>query len=458
MMTDMTAPRNAHRVPFRLALALSLAAAALPALAQPSTAPRPAAAQARTVVPPRSADYIVAVVNSELVTQVEVAQRVERLREEIRAGRMQPAADGVLAQQALESLIDERVITTFARDTGIRVDETELDRAVANIASSNKLTLEQLRERLRADGMDYVRFRATLRDQILSDRVREREVNSRIRVSDGEVENLLAEQRAQQATEVQLNIAQILVSLPESASPAERAEREARMARAQERLRAGEPFDQVARELSEDSNRAKGGEIGLRPASRLPDPFVEAVRDLAPGQVAAQLLRSGAGLHLLKLVERSSGELMQTQTRARHILLRPSARLTSQAAVRRLAEMRQQILAGQRSFEQLAQQFSEDGSAPRGGDLGWASPGQFVPEFEQTMNGLMVGGLSEPIVSRFGVHLIQVTDRRQVAQDPRQLREQARAVLRERKFGEAYAEWLNELRSRAYIEMREPPL
>jgi peptidyl-prolyl cis-trans isomerase SurA len=412
------------------------------------------------VAPPRAADYIVAVISNELVTQVEVEQRMQRLREEALAARTSVPADAELRQRALEGLIDERVITTFARDTGVKVDEAELDRAVSNIASMNKMTLEVLRERLRSEGMDFARFRANLRDQILADRVREREVASRIRVSDLEIDAWLAEQRAKQATETQLDIAQILITVPEGASAAELAKRQALMAQAQARLKAGEPFERVAKELSEDGNRARGGEIGLRPASRLPDLFVDAVRDLAVGQVSAQPLRSPSGLHLLKLLARqdSNSDATVTQTRARHILLRPSARLSSDAAMRRLAEFREQVLAGKRSFEELAQQYSEDGSAPRGGDLGWASPGQFVPEFEQAMSALEPGGLSQPLVSRFGVHLIQLVERRQVAQDPRQLREQARAALRERKFDDAYTEWLNELRARTYIEMREPPL
>jgi peptidyl-prolyl cis-trans isomerase SurA len=223
-------------------------------------------------------------------------------------------------------------------------------------------------------------------------------------------------------------------------------------------VRGGEDFATVARELSEDGNRARGGEIGLRPASRLPDAFVEQVRSLRPGEVSPTVLRSGAGLHVLKLIERrDTVGVRVTQTRARHILLRPSAQLSADLARQRLADMRAQIERGSNSFDSLARQYSEEASAAQGGDLGWVNPGAFVPEFEEAMNRLGVGGLSQPVTSRFGVHLIEVVERREVTLDAKQVREQARNALREQKYEEAYLEWVKDLRSRAYVEMREPP-
>ena len=224
-------------------------------------------------------------------------------------------------------------------------------------------------------------------------------------------------------------------------------------------MRGGEAFATVAREVSEDANRANGGEIGLRAADRLPDAFLEVVRPMNSGDVSPTLLRTGAGFHVLKLVERNDGKAFRvTQTRARHILLRPSPQLSAQAIQERLADFKRQIESGARRFEDLAREHSLDGSANAGGDLGWTTPGQFVPEFEQAMNGLAIGGLSNPVVSRFGVHLIQVVERRNVALDAKQLREQARTALRERKFEAAYAEWVREVRARAYVEFREAPL
>ena len=236
------------------------------------------------------------------------------------------------------------------------------------------------------------------------------------------------------------------------------AERKARADSALPRVRGGEDFAVVAREFSDDSNRAGGGEIGLRPVNRLPDAFVEQVATLKAGEVSPTLLRSGAGWHVLKLVERrDTSGIRITQTRPRHILLRPSAQLSVDLAKQRLADMRAQIERGSASFDDLAKRFSEDGSAAQGGDLGWVNPGAFVPEFEEAMNRLPVGGLSPPVETRFGVHLIEVVERRETTLDSKQVREQARNALRAQKYEEAYREWVKELRSRAYVEMREPP-
>jgi peptidyl-prolyl cis-trans isomerase SurA len=420
--------------------------------------PAATAAVATARTPARSADYIVAIVNNELVTQVEVDQRIARARLDATrgGGRLPPEAE--LRKQVLDALIEERVIITYARDSGLKVEEPELDRAVANVAAANKLTMSQLLDRLKAEGIDYTRFRANLRDQMLSERVREREVISRIKVTDAEIDGALAARQGQLASASELNIAQILVTVPENAGADVVAQRQQRALEALARVRGGEPFELVAKAISEDGNREKGGEIGPKPADRLPDLFVEAVRPLAVGAVTAEPLRSGAGFHILKLLSRSeAGTASITQTHARHILLRPSAAMPVEAAQKRLAEFRDQILGGSRRFEDLAKQYSEDGSASNGGDLGWAAPGSFVPEFDEAMSRLQPGGVSLPIVSRFGVHLIQVIERRQVAVDPKELREQARNMLREQKFGPAYADWAAELKARAYIELREPP-
>jgi peptidyl-prolyl cis-trans isomerase SurA len=302
------------------------------------------------------------------------------------------------------------------------------------------------------------RFRLSLRDQLLVERVREREVTSRITVSDEEVDAQLAQQRQASAAAVLLNIAQILIAVPEGASDEVVAQRRGLAEQALQRARSGDDFARVARELSQDASKERGGELGLRPADRLPDAFVSTVAPLQAGGVAPSLLRSGAGFHVLKLVERRQPSGFEVvQTRARHILLRPSARGGEAAAVARLGEFRQQVQSGARSFEALAREHSQDGSAAAGGDLGWASPGTYVPEFEQAMDALAVGGLSQPVVSRFGVHLIQVMERRTTTLDARQLREQVREALREKKFDAAFDEWLRELRARAYIELREPP-
>lgn len=448
------------------ALLLSAALAGSASWAQPARPAAPAAsaasAPAAPVRPPleprtlKPGDYIAAVVNSDVVAASEVIQRTARLREEARQ-RGGGVTNEQLHKQALDSLIDERVLVTYARENGPRVDEPELDRVVANVATQNKLTQEELRRRLAQEGIDYKRFRENLRDQMLSERVREREVQGRIRITDGDIDKYLDERQAALQQRAELNLAQILVPVPENSPASVVAERQARAESALARVRGGEDFAKVAREISEDANKDRGGEIGLRAADKLPDVFVEAVREVKEGEVRPQLLRSGAGFHVLKVLERKNSKSINTvvQTRARHILLRPSEQLSPEQAARRLVEFKRAIESGRASFEQLARANSEDGSAQDGGDLGWVAPGGFVPEFEQAMDDLPLRGISNPVPSRFGIHLIQVLERRDVVLDTKQLRDQARMALRERKYEEAYDDWMRELRARAFIETRE---
>lgn len=420
-------------------------------------APRPAAPAAAPEAPRRAAgDYIVAVVNRELVTNSEVQARLDRIvQEETKRGTALPPRDE-LQRQVLDQLIDERAQLAYARETGVRVDEADIDRAVQSIAAQNQLTVPQMRERMRAEGFDYLRLRDNLRDQMLLERVREREVQSRIRITDTEIENWLAEQRRKAGLSTQFNIAQILVSVPEGAGPAELAQRRTIAVQALQRVHAGADFATVVREVS-DAAKDNGGALGLRPAARLPDVFVEAVSPLKNGEVAPQVVRSGAGFHVLKLVERKEANLSVTENHARHILLRPGPALTEEAPMARLLGYKRDIEGGRARFEDLAKRFSEDGSAASGGDLGWAGPGRFVPEFEQVLSELQPGQVSDPVASRFGVHLIQLIERRQTELDARQQREAARSALKEEKYEGAYNEWSRETRARAYVEMREPP-
>ena len=248
--------------------------------------------------------------------------------------------------------------------------------------------------------------------------------------------------------------------MPDDANAEQIAARQARAEAVLARVRAGEDFAALAREVSDAADKANGGQLGLRPVGRYPPLFVEATQTLAVGEVSG-LRRSGAGFHILKLLERpAAGLLLPTataQSRARHILLRPGPQLSEAAARERLAALRQQLQAGQADFAALAREVSQDGSAAQGGDLGWASPGMFVPEFEQVMNQLAPGQLSEPLVSRFGVHLIQLLERRQVETSQREQREAVRNFLRERKLDEAFPVWAQDLRGRAYVELREAP-
>lgn len=439
-------------------------------LKTPQTAPRPSqatppvATPAPPVEPPSAAgvgaagDYIVVLVNNELITAIELANRLALVKRnaQLSGTGLPPKAE--LKQQVLDAMIDERVLVTHAREVGQRVDDAELDRLIANQAQQNQLTSVELKEQLRAEGIDFNTYRNNLRDQLLIDRVREREIQARVRITDAELESFMAQRLQESGLSMEYNIAQVLIRVPEGASEAQVAQKRALADTALQRLRSGEPMDSVAKALSEDDNKDKGGALGLRNADRLPDVFIEQVRDLKAGEPAPAVLRTGAGFHVLQLIEkRNATSVPMVQTRARHILLRPSKELSRDAALRQLAEFKKQIQTGRRSFEQLAREHSQDGSAPQGGDLGWTMQGSFVPEFEAVMNALQVGELSDPTVSRFGVHLIQVTDRKKVPVEIKQLREVARNALRQQKSEAALTEWLKDLRSRAYIEYREVP-
>lgn len=408
--------------------------------------------------PARNGDFIVAIVNNELVTAAEVDQRVNEAQANAARTRGQLPPMDQLRQQVLDGLINERVLVTYARENSNRIDEAEVDRAVANVAAQNQISTDVLRERLAKEGTDMVRFRSYLRDQMMLERVREREVQGRIKISEFEIDDYLAKQ-AKQAADYRYDIAHVLVAVPEGATPSQVAERQAKARALLDRVRAGEDFARVAASSSDDTgSRAAGGRIGVRSKERIPELFFEAVKDLPAGSVAPQLVRSPAGFHVVKLVDKSGvtpGTV--TQTRARHILLRPSAQLTPEAAVARLQGFKRDIQSGRKRFEDLAKSNSEDGSAEQGGDLGWVNPGAFVPEFETAMAALPINGLSEPVFSRFGIHLIQVVERRDFKLDPKQQREQAKNALREQKFEQSYDDWVRDLRARAYIEMRDSP-
>lgn len=406
------------------------------------------------------ADYVVALVNSEPITSQEVRTRLLRAEQNLTRNGSALPPRSELARQVLNNLIDERAQLQLAQESGIKIDDSTVELAMQNVARQNSLSLTQMRQRLQAEGVTEAQFRADLRDQLMLQRLREREVDARVRVSDLEVDQFIREQQAStDATALELNLGHLLVAVPENASASEVAALQAKAQRAYERARAGEDFAALVRELSDAPERATGGALGLRPAERYPTLFVEAVARLPVGAVAAPV-RSGAGFHVLKVLDKRQAGLPAAnvlQTRARHILLRPGPQLTQGAAVQRLDDERKKLLAGQADFAQLARELSQDGSAREGGDLGWANPGQFVPEFEEAMNALSPGQISAPLVSRFGVHLIQVVERRQATLSEREQREIARNLVRERKLDEAFRTWVQEMRGRAFIELREPP-
>jgi peptidyl-prolyl cis-trans isomerase SurA len=413
-----------------------------------------------TPVVQKAADFIVAVVNSEPITNNEVRREVQRtLQLASQKGRAQSPSQA-LTNQVLDNLINQKVLLQHARETGIRVDEAAVDLAEQNVALQNQVDVNELHKRLAADGVTVSQMRAVLRDQIMLGRLRERDVDSRVRVTDQEVESYLQGQPVSIDPEtLQINLAQVLIAVPENATAVQVAALQAKGQRALSRARAGEDFVALVKEFSDASDSIQGGQLGLRTANRYPPLFLEATQNLAVGDVSA-LIRSGAGFHILKVVEKISPNMPTmavTQSRARHILLRVSPQLTESQARAKLSEFKRALVAGKADFAALAREYSQDGSAAQGGDLGWASPGMFVPEFEDVMNRLEPTQVSDPLVSRFGVHLIQMMERRKAALSPREQRETVRAMLRDKKLEPAFTSWAEGLRGRAYVELREPP-
>ena len=299
-----------------------------------------------------------------------------------------------------------------------------------------------------------------MREQLTLSRLREREVDARVRISDPDVDRALAEQQASNTNPLtqEINLAQLLVAVPEKADDKLVSQLQAQAQAFLVRIRAGEDFATLVKQYS-DADRSKAGEFGLRRADRYPSSFVQATQNVAVGAVS-ELVRSGAGFHILKVLDRRAPSALArsvVQSHASHILLRTGPELSQAAAVAKLADIRQRIVSGKTDFASAARDNSQDGSASQGGDLGWVSPGTFVPEFEEALDHLTDGQISSPVVSRFGVHLIQLIDRRRVDLNPREVREMVRNQLREAKLEEAYASWTRDIRERAYVEMREPP-
>ncbi len=445
-MTDISSRRIG-----RFVLAAWLGAAAMAAWAQATPSTRASASAVRPL------DFIVAIVNAEPITNQDVNNRSRRVVAQGAAQQVSPE----LARQVLESLIVERAQVQMAADMGIRVEDGAVEQAVADVARQNQISVDELFRRVQADGMSLERYRREVRDEIALMRLREREVDARVRVTEQEIDRHLSERQAAAAAAepTQIHLAQILVAVPEDSTDEQLRQLQARAEQLRRSLDQGADFAALAKQASNSPDAQTGGQLGLRAPDRYPALFVQATQGQPVGAVVGPV-RSGAGFHVLKVLERRlPGDELNTvvQTRARHILLRPSPRLTEQLARTRLIELRARVRAGQSDFGQLAREFSEDGSARNGGDLGWASPGMMVPEFEQVMDTLDPGEISDPVISRFGMHLIEVLERREVPLTDKERRELARRELRERKSEETLRAWLQDVRGRAYVEYREPP-
>lgn len=407
-------------------------------------------------------DRIVAVVNNDVVTASELNERVASALRELRRQGTPPPEPAALEKQMLERLILEKAQLQLARDTGLKVDEVQIDRAIERIAETNKLTLLAFRKALEADGVSFERFREDLRLQIVLTRLREREVEDKIQVGDSEIDLYLAEAGDADSKAgspgAEYNLAHILVRLPDQAAPERIEQARARAEKVVAEARSGADFAKLAASYSDGGDALQGGAMGWRQQDRLPEIFAAALKELRPGEVSG-VLRSPAGFHVLKVLDRRGasaaiGGAPVTQTHARHILVRTNEIVSETDARRRLTDLRERVVTGGANFADLARLHSEDGSAARGGDLDWVYPGDTVPDFERAMNALKPGEISEPVKTPFGWHLIQVLERRTADVSAERRRLTARQALRDRKIDEAYQEWLRQLRDRTYVEIK----
>ena len=433
-------------MPLRILLSCALLAALLPG----ASAWSQQTAKPRQIV---TLDRIVAVVNDEVITQQELSARVDFAFRQLRRQGTPPPTREAIERQLIERLITDRVQMQHARNIGMRVDDAELDRALARIADENKLSPMQMRAALDKDGIPYEKFREDIRNEITLSRLREREVAQKIVITESEIDNFIQAQQTQVRND-EYNISHILVTVPENATPEQLQTRRTRAEQALAQLKGGADFRQVAAAFSDAPEALQGGLIGWRESSRMPGLFLEALRLLKAGELS-ELVRSPNGFHILKLNERRGGQapIIVQQTRARHILIKTNELVAETEARNRLLALKER-LDNKADFAELARARSEDGSAARGGDLGWLNPGDTVPEFEQAMNALKIGEISAPVRSPFGWHLIEVQERRSQDMTREGQRMNARQALRERKTDEAYQEWVRQLRDRAYVEKR----
>jgi peptidyl-prolyl cis-trans isomerase SurA len=456
---------------FAIACAAFIAAASL-AHAQPQTplgpgaqgavplGPRPLPPAATRTAPaassnaPLSLDRVVAVVNDEALTQFEMNEQKRLLVQQLRESRLQPPAPDVLDKQVLERLITERALLQYAKETGIRIDDTTVERTILRIAQENKLSPDEFRKVLEREGISYAKYREDIRRELVVQRLREREVDSKIFVSDTEVDNYLATITAQGGAENEYLVSHILVRVPEQSSPEQIEQRRLRAEEALAKVKAGEDFGQVAASWSEAQDAQQGGTLGWRTPARLPNVFVDAVRTLPKGGVSP-VLRSAAGFHIVKVVDVRGGNQpnIVQQTHVRHILIKVNELNSDVEAKAKIDRVRERIESGAK-FEDQARVNSEDASSAKGGDLGWVNPGDLVPDFAAAMDRLKINELSQPVRSPFGWHLIVVLERREQDITKNRQRDLARNALRQRKSDEQFNEFVRQTRDRAYVEIK----
>lgn len=402
---------------------------------------------------PQTLDRIIAVVNDGVITQNQLNSRVRSASMQLQRQKVQLPPPEFLRQQVLDQMITERTQVQVAQEAGIRVEDTELEQALNRIAANQKMTTQQMRQTVEKDGIAWPDFREEIRSQMMIARVREREVDAKVNVTPGEVDNFLANQSATGAGE-EVHLAHIIIRIPEGASPETLNKLRMKAVSIDDQAKAGRDFAQLAATYSESNDAMQGGDLGFRPLDSLPQVMSSAIANLKPGQVG-DVVRSPSGFHIVKLIARKGGSALPQiqQTHARHILIKVTE-ITSESEARQKINMVHSRLKNGEDFAALAKLYSQDGSAQKGGDLGWLYPGDTVPAFDQAMNALKIGEISNPVQSQFGFHIIQVLERRTTDVSQERQRQRATMALRQRKLEEANQEWVRQVRDRAYVEIR----
>lgn len=400
-------------------------------------------------------DRIIAIVDKNAITEQELEDKVQTVSAQLEKQGKQLPSEKVLRKQILERLIVDNLQLQLAEERGIKVNDSQLDKTIERIAEQNKMNLEEFKTALANDGIIFNKFREDMRDEITIARLKEVEVNNRVNVSDGEIDNYLTTQEnSKGGQQEEYELSHILIRTPEESTPEDLETARIKVEEVMSKLNSGESFDQVSANYSDAPNALEGGSMGWRNSSQIPPAFLELLQNLAVGEVSKPI-RSPNGFHIVKVTNKRSADsaLIVDQTHVRHILIKLNEVVSEQEAKQKMDALKERLDNGDK-FEDLARQYSEDGSANNGGDLGWVNPGDTVPQFEEAMNGLALEETSEPIRSPFGWHIIQVLERRKQDMTEQAARFKARKEIHARKTEEAYQDWIHELRDRAFVELR----
>ena len=399
-------------------------------------------------------DRIVAVINDDVIMRTELAEKIRTVTSQMQEQKIPLPAQAILEKQVLDRLIMTKLQIQTAQNTGIRVDDETLNRTISNIAAENELNLNQFREILEGDGYGYETFRKDIRNEILISRLQQRQVDNRIIVTEREIENFLSNREFQGETDIEFHIAHILIAITEGASTRQVTKTRETADKVLSELQGGADFSNMAATYSDGQQALDGGDLGWRKAGQVPTLFADFITNMEVGDLS-DIIKSPSGYHIIKLLDkRSTEQVVVTQTKTRHILIRPDELTTLEDALRRLQQLKIRIEGGD-DFAELARAHSVDSmSAAQGGDLGWVNPGDLVPEFQRVMDSLEPGATSEPFRTQFGYHVVQVLDRREHDSTEDIKRARAREAIRRRKLDEARTDWLRQMRDEAYVEYR----